>query len=240
MKIFELFKDNFLHVNILKTIYFNFRALPFRQAIKFPVFVGYNVKLRNIGNIQIEGDIKPAKVSLGVIRNPWEVCDTKLLFNNRGTIVFNGKIKIHPGVKLYVKSGALLKFGTGGTIGARTLLVCHKQITLGDDAGCSWDCQIIDTDFHFVIDLIANEPLRRTQKITICNHVFIGNHCNIRKGTYIPDNTIVSSHSDVSGSFKKIKPHTLIGGVPAKVLDENYAITGDYKLEQKYAAILEK
>lgn len=35
-------------INLLKTLYFNFRKLPFRQAVHLPILLGFNVILRDI------------------------------------------------------------------------------------------------------------------------------------------------------------------------------------------------
>lgn len=47
-------------INPLKTIYFNFKAFPFREAIKFPCLIGYNVIFRNL-----EGEIIVKKINMG-------------------------------------------------------------------------------------------------------------------------------------------------------------------------------
>ena len=43
-------------INILKTIFFNFKSLPFKQAIKFPIFIYSDTKLISIGKIHIDSD----------------------------------------------------------------------------------------------------------------------------------------------------------------------------------------
>lgn len=222
----RMIKRDFWRINFIKTLYFNFTAFNLKNAVKIPVLVGYNVKLYEIGRIDFLESIKPGMLSLGVKR--FEGIDDssqKLMFRNRGIIEIGNRIKIHPGARLLIGSKGLLKIMGKNTIGCHSRVVCHKGITIGINSGCSWECQLMDTDFHFVIDLEAQKPLKRRAPIYIGNDVFIGNHCNVSKGSKIPNGSILSSWSNVSGSFIKKGENLLISGNPAKVIDYNFTMT---------------
>ena len=195
----------YYNVNYLKTLYFNFYSLPLHQAFKFPFIIGKHVKIRNIGDIRIEGDIFPGMISIGNIYiRAWE--DNKedyFIFNNRGIIIFKGRVKFYPATKLFV-SGKL-EFGGDNNIGSRTHLLCYNSIRLGFNSGCSWDCSIIDTNFHPFGD-----------------NVFIGNHSAISMNTVIPNGCVISNYSKVSGSFRREGENLLISGNPAVVIDKGF------------------
>ena len=62
-------KINNLYLRIIslpKTIYFNFKYLPVRQAIKLPIFVSYNTFLgKTKGNIKINSCITTSMINIG-------------------------------------------------------------------------------------------------------------------------------------------------------------------------------
>ena len=55
------------HLNLLKTVYFNFRVFPFKTAIRFPVFVYGRVCFEDLhkGCIKILGDTALHSIHLG-------------------------------------------------------------------------------------------------------------------------------------------------------------------------------
>lgn len=56
-----------LILGIPKSIYINFRYLPFKQAVRFPILVSYWCKLMTLhGKIKIEAPIKTGMIMLGV------------------------------------------------------------------------------------------------------------------------------------------------------------------------------
>lgn len=60
--------------------------------------------------------------------------------------------------------------------------------------------------------------------IVVGNHVWIASHCIIAKNTYIAENSVVAQHSLVTKRF--VTPNSLIGGMPAQVIKENYSWKG--------------
>jgi acetyltransferase-like isoleucine patch superfamily enzyme len=55
--------------------------------------------------------------------------------------------------------------------------------------------------------------------IKIGNHVWIGNDVKIYKGTVIPNNCVIASHSVVKGVFTQ--ENSLIAGCPAKLIKKD-------------------
>ena len=61
-----------------------------------------------------------------------------------------------------------------------------------------------------------------TKDIIIGEDSWIGNHVIINKGTILPKGTIVSAMSLVNKDYSVLlNEHSIIGGVPAKLLKEN-------------------
>ena len=96
----------------------------------------------------------------------------------------------------------------------------------------SWEVQIVDTDFHFIIsdDKISDN----CGEVLICDDVWIGSRCTILKKTILPKNTIVGSDSLCSGDYlKKHGDSILLAGSPAKMLKKEVSYIKDRKKEME-------
>lgn len=61
------------------------------------------------------------------------------------------------------------------------------------------------------------ERINPSSDIVIGNHVWIGIRSTILKGSIIPSESVVAAQSMVTSSLKASE-HSLIGGIPAKML----------------------
>lgn len=216
-------KNNFFKINWIKTIWFNFKALPFKQAIKIPIIIGYNVKIRKIGEIIINNKIYLGMISIGVIRiNAWESSSDRSIFTNHGKIILNGRTKFHPGIKITVANNAILSIGERNSFGCKTKIIAYCAIVIGNDLRISWEGQIFDTDFHFLRKINANKTYIRSKPVIIGNNVFIGNSVTIGKGTKIPNGCVISCCSKVSGDYSEDGENLLISGNPSTVLTKGF------------------
>lgn len=203
-----------------KTIYFNFKYLPFKQAIKIPVLVSKKVYFKVIsGRIIIDCPIETGLIQIGYgyvgifdekkSRSIWEVS---------GTVIFKGKCNIGHGSKITVGKNGTLEFGKNFIITAESSIVAFKEVKFGNDCLLSWDILVIDTDFHKLKDEngnIINEP----KPIIIGNKVWIGCRCLALKGTYIPNNCVIGADSIVNRVLEK--DSCLYVGSPCKLNKEN-------------------
>lgn len=243
--LFSLFaiKSNFWEINWIKTIWYNFKTQTFRNAIKCPIIISYNVKIKNIGKILFDvKHIHPGMLSIGVIKIiPWETNYKQIIFNNRGIFSIGGNVKLHPGCTLYINDNATIKVGNHVGFGADTKIICYKSITIGNDFRCSWNGQIFDTDFHFLHNTITDKYYQRTKPICIGNNVFVGNGCTIGKGTVLPNGCVVSCISKVCGDFSEEGENLLLAGNPVKVIKKGIEISSGWepKKEMEIAKILE-
>lgn len=145
------------HLNYIKTIYFNFRVFPFRTAIKFPIFLFGKVDLYHIekGCIQLTCITRPATIRIGggIPGNFVQHCHTYVTH-----ITLYGKMKcgkslyLGNGTSLFVEPGATLEIGDDFFMNANCKLFCENYIKLGDQARVSWDSQVFDSNFHFMVD----------------------------------------------------------------------------------------
>ena len=229
-----------LGTNVIKTVYVNFRLLPFRQAIKMPLFISGRFLLRESeGKVVIKGDVNPGMIRIGRHDRYPETRVSRTIWVINGKIEFNGKFSFFRGSYIMVARGAELVFGIGDypSCGANTRIMCFNRIEI-EDAHITWDCQIMDSSFHYIesVDDGTVHPL--TRPVHIGKHVWIGNRTTITAGTIIPEETIVASHSLVNKDFSEAGSNCLIGGIPAKVLKRGVRRIYDWDsqklLDQKF------
>ena len=230
----KVVQKRFFRIHWLKTIYYNFRALPIRQAVRLPIIIGYNVKINKIGTISLNTKASPGLISIGVIKiDRWESNADKIIISNYGKIDFGGRVKIHPGVRLAVYPEAHLVMGNRVLLGSMTKLICCKSITLGSDVRISWNCQVFDSDFHFLINKQKNKIYERTKPVTIGSNTFVGNNVTIGKGTQLANGTVISCCSKVSGDFSQGGEGQLLTGNPAHCIGTGYELTSGWFPEQE-------
>lgn len=226
----------FLRSNILYTLWFNFKMLPLQQAIHLPIFIFGKFKCRSTtGYIDIQSVCSTGMIKIG--KNDYYP-DTNIqqtIWNIRGKLIFRGPVNFLHGTYLLISDNAVLDIGTNGTIfGTGTKIICFDKITISDHVGITWECQLIDTSFHY-IELMQEDnrinPL--TKPIYIGNNVWIGNRTTVSKGTVIPDNTIVTSNSLVNKDFSDIPSYSILAGCPAKLKGSGFRRIYDNQMEKE-------
>lgn len=209
---------NLCEVSIIKTLRFNFHYLRFREAVKFPLLISRHVLINSMrGSLIIRGPLCTGLIKIGFGSVPvFDRYKSRSVWNvGAGTVIFEGKAKLGQGCR--IGSGGVLTMGKNFQVTAETTIICEESITFGNDVLCSWQCQIMDTDFHQIMEGEI-EPKKRSP-VTIGNHVWIGSRVIINKGTEIADNSVVAAGSTVTGKFTE--SNVLLAGIPAVIRKTN-------------------
>lgn len=131
-----------------------------------------------------------------------------------GNLQLGKSIRMFNDVKISCVGGeqvpAILKIGNNVSIGDRTEIHCGYNIEIGDDTLISWDCCIMDRDYHKF-----NSDDEQIRPVSIGSHVWIGHHCIINKGISIGEGAVIASGSVV---IKDVPAHTCVGGNPASII----------------------
>ncbi len=219
-------------VNWIKTLYFNFKKFPLKTAKKLPVFFYGPVKISSIsGQILINAPIRKAMIGFG---QPYEMNTVHkgiAEINLSGTLVFNGHVQFGKDYFVYIKEGAFCEFGHMASLASSGKVICVEKISLGNYARLGSECQIIDTNFHAMIDTENGKVFKMTEPIKIGNYNFISNRVSIMKGTVTPDYFTIASNSLCTKDYSSLGENTMIGGIPAKLLKNN--ISRDWKGEME-------
>lgn len=186
-------------VNFLKTLCFNLWYFPFKIAIKLPIFIYHGTSLLEMhGQIIIAGKARMGMVKIGKhVVGSLDMKYERTLWQNNGKVIFYGSAQIGSGSRISVNKGATLSIEDMFCITGRSTIICSEGISFGKNCLISWDCLIMDTDFHSIVSeasVVINPP----QKISIGNNVWIGCRSMLLKGVKIYDDTIVGAGSTLA------------------------------------------
>ncbi|CAG5079718.1 acyltransferase [Parvicella tangerina] len=167
-------------------------------------------------SFKIDGleNIKTENLWLGLHYRGFEHNQDKGILNVKGKLKIAGYYKIGKGCRIDIAEGATVEIGKNGYINSNTKLIISKGLRIGEETVISWDCQILDADFHSIS--IDGDEKKNSAAIAIGNHVWIGCGAKIYKGVSIPDNCVIASDSVVKDQFTE--ENCLIAGNPAKVI----------------------
>lgn len=205
-----------------RTLWFNLRYLPFREAIHLPIWVANNVRVKNLHR----GGIKfNAPISIGLVRIGYHCADavdiysvhTVIDIRKAGRLVFSGDAHIGRGALLCVKDGGELSMGEKFAISGTTSIVCSHDIRIGNNVQFSWNTLVMDSDAHIIWGPDKVEYLN-SKPILIKNNIWVAANCTLLKGTVIQDNCVVASNSLLNKAYKN--SNRIIGGIPASELKE--------------------
>lgn len=204
-----------------KTVYVNFRLLPFRQAVHLP-FVIYNKTQVKLSRSKLCLGVPP---KFGLIKwgaqNDWQVSrhTSSLLMMVNGELHVSGSLIVAPGATVRVHEGRL-SFGTGNFIGGGGKVLCNNDIAIGNDCMFAFGCVVCDTDFHYMIhDGVIRDCNGR---IKVGDGCWVGNNTTIMRGCVLPSGTVVGSKSYANKDFSDIPPCSILVGTPAKLIKSDF------------------
>jgi acetyltransferase-like isoleucine patch superfamily enzyme len=225
-------KNLFIKVNWIKTIYFNFKIFPYETAIKLPVFFYGKVKFQSLkGNIQIDAPIRRGMIGFG---QPYEM-NTKHIgiaeLFLEGNIVFKGFVQFGKDYFVHISKGSMLEMGNMSSIGSRGKIICAELIRFGNYTRIGSESQVIDTNFHQMINTFNGETYPMKSQIYLGDFNFVSNRVTILSKTITPNYCTIASNTLCSKNYLNLGENILIGGIPAKLIKEN--ISRDWEIEKE-------
>ena len=222
----------FFSINWLKTLYFNFRMLPFKQAKKLPFYFYGSVKFSSLkGKVKIEAPIKRGMVGFG---QPYEMTTRSRGIAEivlKGKFIVKGHIQFGKDYFLFIKEEACCTMGHMSSMASNAKLICTKEITFGAWTRIGSDSQVIDTNFHQMIDTVTLEKFPVSAPIILGSYNFISNRVTILSKTITLNYVTVASNSLCNKNYSEFGKNILIGGIPAKLIKRE--ISRDWKGEKE-------
>lgn len=204
----------------LKTIIINFKLLPFKQAVHFPILIMGKCIFRSLkGRIVIKNNrIHPGMIRIGSTSwYPGPVSPCILTID--GTLIVEDNHPIGMSTYILVAKGATLKLGRDTIIGGNVKIMCFDSICFGTGCRITWETQFTDTTFHYIEKNNEIPPL--IKPIIIGDFCWIGNRTTVSKGTVLPNYSIVASNSIINKDFSDYGEYCFYAGSPAKFKEKN-------------------
>lgn len=206
-------------LNVLKSFYFNFRYLPFRQAIYMPVWITTNFSIHGLkrGQLILHQPFRKS-VFLGE-------CGSKGLQEMKGGLYFSEDSRLIVHGFTAISQGSVLRMDKGATIEIGKNFYCNKNcyfrsstyITFGEDCLLGWNVQINTSDGH---QISYNNRIKPSDlPVTIGTHVWLTSNTIITKGVSIADGCVIAQGAVVTKPIHE--SNVLVGGVNAKVISTN-------------------
>lgn len=219
MKLLNFFKHNWFAI-----LYFNFKMLPFKQAIKLPFDFYGRIKFKSLtGNIIINTNINRGCFQFGLAES--EIFpQSPIIFSLKGNLILTGTpICIGSGSVIEINKNATVEFGSDVLIASRNKIISRKMIKFGSHIRMSWEGQVFDSNFHYMRNIKTNAIPPINKEIIIGNNIWIANRVTINKGTKLPDYTIIASNSLCNKDYQKNdKQYITLAGSPAQIVTEGY------------------
>lgn len=223
-------------IDLLKSTYFCFKYLPFRQAIKLPILLHNSCFLDLKGKIVIDSDnIYRGMISIG----SWGVSLYPAKYgivwqNHGGVVIFKGKCNIGAGSVISVNRRATLEFGDDFRNTANLKIVASRQIKFGQSCSLGWNTFVLNTNMHPLKNKLTNKKSKGGAPISIGDYNWFGTNCIILPGVITPERIICGLGPIVTRNVEW-KPYCLYGGSPIRILRENvYRDLNDDKDDMVY------
>ncbi len=221
-----------LSINWYKTLYFNFKMLPFNQAKKLPFYFFGKVKFSSLtGTVKIEAPIKRGMIGFGQRFEQMTKAKGIAEIILDGTLVFKGHAHFGKDVFLAIKKGAYCEFGFMGCLGSDVKLLCTQKISIGNWTGIGYESQVVDTNSHPMINSKTGEVYPISGPIQLGDYNAVSNRVSIMPNTKTPNHCVIASNSLCNKDYTDLGSEVLIGGVPAKLIKRDF--TRDWESEKE-------
>lgn len=128
-------------------------------------------------------------------------------------LTIKGDIYLSYGCDIMLFEGGRLKLSEC-SLNSYSQIRCKNYISIGTNVRISRNVQIWDDDHHTIV-----AGLNEKKEVIIEDNVWIGAGVIILKGVHIGRGSMIAAGAVVT---KDIPPHSLAGGVPAKVIKSNF------------------
>lgn len=213
-------KSYFLY--IFHSLYFNFRFLPFRQAIKLPILLIRPHFIQLKGKIEIDD----AVCSFGIVKlgnlGAKAFPSTGIKINMQGgTWKINGKCWIGANSSIEIGRHGLLIMEDDFVSSTSLKVFCYRQITFCRGSHFGWECIVLDTNFHPLKDCKTGTKKVAGAPIFIGEYNWFGSRCVIMPGVKTPKRCIFGFGSIVTRNIA-FEEYAVHAGSPMHVVSKGY------------------
>ena len=201
-------------INPFRFLYYNFLCKNVKtewmnNGVVYP-YAHSVIELHKGAVLELHGPL-----DLGTKKVKHSKLETRLLLETNAKMVINEAARIMYGSDIEIFKNAELLIDELGT-NVNFTLICGKKIELKGHVSAGRDVCIRDTNAH----TIAIDGYKVLRPVLIENHVWLCSNVQVSPGVKIRAGAVVASNSVV---VQNVAAHTLVGGNPLKVIQNNIA-----------------
>ena len=121
----------------------------------------------------------------------------------KGELSIGSGFKMRSNCHLRVRQGGRLKLGRNVSLNYCDMIVCHKEVVIGDNVEFGPNVLIFDHDHDFRVIGGLKSKVFKKGTVVIGNNVWIGANSVILRNTTIGDNSVVAAGSVISGYYPR-------------------------------------
>lgn len=207
-------------MSIIPSLIFCLKYLPLKQALKLPILLRHPKYVLLKGTVKIDAP----RISFGMIKmgfldsRLWS--DDGIIWCVEGNVIFRGKAKIGAGSSIFVRKSGTLSLGDDFRNTAKLKIMCCCKISIGETVSFGWDCIVMDSGLHPMVDTLTGKQKKAYGPIEIGDYNWFGLQCLVMHSVKTPERCIFGGRSVVTRGGE-YKPYCVHGGSPIRVLSTN-------------------
>lgn len=201
-------------ISLLYSVWVNLRLFGLTTAMKLPIVVSVNTKIKIKGKIELPDELSFGMIRLGFGGTVGINGNRKNYFivDEGASVSFSGRVMVGAGFTIKVNKDATVHLGENISINKNFFLTADRAIVIKENALIGWSVQMIDGNGHKVVYEDTSSELE-SKKIFVGSDVWIASETCLLGGTSINGNNVVAIRSLVN---KTHSSDTLIAGSPAR------------------------
>ena len=205
----------------LPSIYFNFRYLPFKQAIKLPIWINKPHLYAMKGKIIIDAPvIKTGMIHLGGYGGHMYPDNGIHITQWGGKIIFKGGCYINNNSFIVQGADSTIIFGEDFVASTSVKIISFKHIEFGAHVSVGWDVLFMDSNFHPLYDMEKQKFKRAYGPIKIGDYNWFASQCKVMHSVTTPERCIFGMGSVLTRGAK-YESYCVHGGSPIRILSRN-------------------
>lgn len=158
-------------LNILKSIFYSLKFSN-KKLYSVPILCTWNSKIKTnkkgkiiIGN-RLNMGMRDTQISIAarLMKSP-----PLINIGKNGTFNIVGSFILYSGLSIIIDDNARIEIGNKTYLSFNSLIIAKESIKIGDNCAISWNVNIIDSDFHNIIN--NKDSYNEVEPITIGDRV---------------------------------------------------------------------
>ncbi|TGX80313.1 acyltransferase [Palleniella muris] len=205
-------------LNLLRSIYFNFRYLPLGQAIYLPIWITTNFRYKlSRGQLVLSKPYRRS-VFLGDCGSfGLQQFHGGLYLAEGAKLILHGMTVLGEGTVLRCDKNSVIELGNNFYCNKNCFLRSSELIQFGAECSLGWNVQINTNDGHVIVHNGTRSDCIGAVKFG--NNVWLTSNVIVTKGVKVADGCIIAQGAVVTKSIED--NNVLVGGVPARVINQN-------------------